>query len=459
MNKPKRRGYLEFMPAEFTVLDEKVVNEKTGDAELKVQVKWQHWGKINNNKRRYRRELLEREVGRLMPEMEKGKVTGAAYHPKDGIGETSDISHIWEEASIVDDGTCLGVARVIPTSSGKNLQTLIKSGVGIGVSSRGFGTVTEKVEKIEGKEVKFFDVNDDYQLRSLGDFVMSPSVPDAGIRRILEEQLNKLASSENISNEEIAMKFEKLEQLKEEYPELVKQAEDAVTKAVAEAKDAEIKKLKSEKAELETALVEKQKEVDGLKEQNDKLIAHIRNGMVADSEIEGVVPEEDPNANPNEGETETEKLKRELTVANVKVQELEEAKKVKEDAEKKATEEAKLQKDLKAEVGKVFEKEEYKVYKALIEKKIVSEDGKIDIETVEKVETTIKTLNDEISTLAVEAEKAKVLAAGTGGIGTIEDPEGIKKPSEDVHKNQYDEAVDAGFLGTFEEWKKIALKE
>lgn len=188
-----KKAKLEFTIAECKVLDEEVVDEKTGDKILRVQAKWQQAGDINNNKRRYRRELLQREINRLQPQIEKGAVYGATYHPRTGEAEIDDVSHVWEKVWMDKDGACYGEAKILPTQRGKNAQILIKHGGRIGLSSRGFGTTTQKTETIGGKTVSFNDVNDDYQLASPGDFVLTPSVLNAQITKVLERQMGEVS--------------------------------------------------------------------------------------------------------------------------------------------------------------------------------------------------------------------------------------------------------------------------
>lgn len=155
---------------------------------MRVQVKWQHAGIINGNRRRYSKEILAREIDRLSPLIKEGKVHGSSFHPKDSA-EVDDVSHIWESIRMESDGSCVGVVKIIPTSRGRNCQVLIKAGGWIGMSSRGRGTSTQKEEVVDGKKIKVDEINPDFQLISPGDFVLGPSVPDAGVLRMMESRL------------------------------------------------------------------------------------------------------------------------------------------------------------------------------------------------------------------------------------------------------------------------------
>jgi len=177
---------LEMVSPEMRILSEEV-DERTGDRTLRVAVKWQEAGIINGNRRRYSKPILQREITRLEPMIREGRVMGCSFHP-DNEAEVNDVSHLWESIRMEPNGVCTGVVKVLPTSKGKDVQTIIKAGGHIGMSSRGHGTVTPKEETIDGKVIRFEDVNEDFQLRVPGDFVLSPSVLGAGVVKVMEAQ-------------------------------------------------------------------------------------------------------------------------------------------------------------------------------------------------------------------------------------------------------------------------------
>jgi len=182
------QSLLEIISPQCRILSESI-DEATKERVMRVGVKWQHAGIINGNRRRYSKEILQREIIRLAPLIEQGKVHGSSFHPKDN-GEVDDVSHIWESAKMESDGSCVGVVKVLPTSRGRNCQVLIKSGAWIGMSSRGRGTITQKEEVVDGKKVMVDEINPDYVLQSPGDFVLGPSVPDAGVQRMMESKFS-----------------------------------------------------------------------------------------------------------------------------------------------------------------------------------------------------------------------------------------------------------------------------
>ena len=70
----------------------------------------------------------------------------------------------------MEGDTCLGTVELLDTPSGKILQSLVESGVTLGISSRGVGST-----KREGDTEL---VQDDFQL-ICWDFVSEPSTPGA----------------------------------------------------------------------------------------------------------------------------------------------------------------------------------------------------------------------------------------------------------------------------------------
>jgi hypothetical protein len=69
-----------------------------------------------------------------------------------------------------DDKNVMGKVKVLNTPSGQILRSLVESGVKLGISSRGMGSVSEA----QGQTI----VEDDFQLICF-DFVSEPSTPNA----------------------------------------------------------------------------------------------------------------------------------------------------------------------------------------------------------------------------------------------------------------------------------------
>jgi hypothetical protein len=78
----------------------------------------------------------------------------------------------------------MGKVQVLDTPSGQVLKSLVQSGVKLGISSRGMGSVTESAN---GETI----VEDDFQLICF-DFVSEPSTPNAFMMREAKEFKNNV---------------------------------------------------------------------------------------------------------------------------------------------------------------------------------------------------------------------------------------------------------------------------
>ena len=125
--------------------------------------------KENGNGRVYGRKVLEREIENYRKLVEDRRALGELDHPEDSVVNLKNVSHmvtgIWW-----DNDAVMGKVKVLDTPSGEILKSLIKSGVKLGISSRGLGST----RKESGKTI----VEDDFQLICF-DFVQEPSTPGA----------------------------------------------------------------------------------------------------------------------------------------------------------------------------------------------------------------------------------------------------------------------------------------
>ena len=133
----------------------------------------------NRNGRVYPREIMAKEVDRYMQEQVNTKrAYGELGHP-DGPNINLDrVSHMI--TSLREDGNnWIGKAKILDTPMGNIAQSLIKEGAGLGVSSRGLGSLKENSEGIN-------EVQDDFMLATAADIVADPSAPDAYVQGIME---------------------------------------------------------------------------------------------------------------------------------------------------------------------------------------------------------------------------------------------------------------------------------
>ena len=457
---------------------EEYIDEKTGERAMKVKRKFQHKDLINRNGRRYRGEILQRELDRLAKPMEEGGVFGASYHPKGADAEINDVSHIWHKAWIEKDGSCVGEATIIPTKNGQDAMTIIKHGGKICLSSRGYGTVTKKTEMIDGAKVTFEDVNDDYRMLSPGDMVLTPSVPDATIQSVIEKHVESSYNEEepqdkkpvdsDITSEDV-MEIKDIKKLKEENADAFNKYEDELHKdfleseAFTKAVESAVSAKKDEwKAEISTELQEALEEIDGkLKQVKEAL----KNGRIdkATEILDGMIESESEEENEEEDNTKSESEELEaLKKTNAELKKakdaLETEKADREEAEKTAKAEEALQIKLKAKVEEVLGDEKYKPYKALIEEEIFKDEKVVGIEDPEKTEEVIEAVRVKLSEMKVKLEKVKITDSDLKPKGKVEnqdeDPVGEAKKAEKALKEQYlNDKHNAGCKLTFEEYK------
>ena len=124
---------------------------------------------LNQNGRVYPRSILEREVRNYQKFIRENRALGECDHPDSSVVELKNASHIIRDA-YMDGDVCYGTVELLNTPSGKILQSLVESGVTLGISSRGVGSTRR-----EGDTTV---VQEDFQLICF-DMVSEPSTPGA----------------------------------------------------------------------------------------------------------------------------------------------------------------------------------------------------------------------------------------------------------------------------------------
>lgn len=123
----------------------------------------------NGNGRIYPHKVLMREVENYKKLVRERRALGELDHPDDSVINLRNASHmvtdVWWNGKDV-----MGKVQVLNTPSGGILRSLVESGVKLGISSRGMGSVSEN----QGSTI----VEDDFQLICF-DFVSEPSTPGA----------------------------------------------------------------------------------------------------------------------------------------------------------------------------------------------------------------------------------------------------------------------------------------
>jgi hypothetical protein len=130
----------------------------------------------NGNGRYYPKELWEREINKYATLVNERRALGELDHPDSQIINLKNVSHnitkVWWDGDKI-----MGILEILPTPSGNILKALIQSGIKIGVSSRGMGSLKQVGEVLE--------VQDDFDL--LGwDAVSTPSNSNSWISPLHE---------------------------------------------------------------------------------------------------------------------------------------------------------------------------------------------------------------------------------------------------------------------------------
>jgi len=139
---------------------------------------------INQNGRIYPKGILEREIINYQKFIRENRALGECDHPDTSVVELKNASHLVKEARMEGDNV-FGVIELLDTPSGKILQSLVESGVTLGISSRGVGSTRQQGSALI--------VQDDFQLICF-DIVSEPSTPGAFInesKSIDSRELNK----------------------------------------------------------------------------------------------------------------------------------------------------------------------------------------------------------------------------------------------------------------------------
>jgi|TARA_R110000851_G_scaffold293168_2_gene447755 hypothetical protein len=140
----------------------------------------------NQNGRIYPKETLMREAAKYSDGFIKEKrALGELDHPDSSVVNLNNVSHnILDMKWSGDD--LVGTVEVLGTPAGNILKELFKSGIRLGISSRGMGSVKEVVT--EGEDT--LEVQPDFELIAF-DFVSNPSTHGAFLSPVHEGKIQK----------------------------------------------------------------------------------------------------------------------------------------------------------------------------------------------------------------------------------------------------------------------------
>lgn len=133
----------------------------------------------NRNGRVYPESVMDEEVARYTQELvEQKRALGELGHPDGPSINLDRTSHLI--TSLKKEGTnYIGKAKIMETPMGNIAKGMIDSGVRLGVSSRGMGSIKENTRGV-------MEVQSDFRLATAADIVADPSAPNAFVNGIME---------------------------------------------------------------------------------------------------------------------------------------------------------------------------------------------------------------------------------------------------------------------------------
>jgi len=171
-----------------------MINEsiKENNGRLVVKGVLQRAEAKNQNGRVYPKDTLVREAKKYAKvQIKERRALGELDHPDSSVVNLNNVSHnVLDMAWQGDD--LVGTVEVLGTPAGNILKELFKSGIKLGISSRGLGSVKE-IHEDEGEEGgDTVEVQPDFELIAF-DFVSNPSTHGAFLSPV-KEGINESAN-------------------------------------------------------------------------------------------------------------------------------------------------------------------------------------------------------------------------------------------------------------------------
>lgn len=158
-------------------------------------------GVENANKRTYPVQQIASAVRQINEQIKGGySVLGEIDHPSDLKINLDRVSHMVTEMWM-EGAKGYGKLKILPTPMGHLIETMLKSGVKLGVSSRGSGNVNESNGQVSDFEIVTIDV------------VAQPSAPNAYPTPVYEGLMNLrhghkiLEAASEVGNSKAAQKY------------------------------------------------------------------------------------------------------------------------------------------------------------------------------------------------------------------------------------------------------------
>lgn len=131
----------------------------------------------NRNGRVYPKPIMEKAVGKYVNEqVSKGRAVGELNHPAGPTVNLDKVSHKIEKLQF-EGNDVVGKATILDTPMGEIVKGLLDGKVGLGVSTRGMGSLKNNNGVME--------VQGDFMLNAV-DIVQDPSAPSAFVNGVME---------------------------------------------------------------------------------------------------------------------------------------------------------------------------------------------------------------------------------------------------------------------------------
>jgi hypothetical protein len=181
----------------FEISSDQINESLSKNGKLIVRGVLQRAESKNHNNRVYPIKTLMREAGKYANTfIKERRALGELDHPESSVVNLNNVSH-----NVLDMGwsgnDLIGTVEVLGTPAGNILKELFKSGIKLGISSRGLGSVKEINEEGEGT----LEVQPDFELIAF-DFVSNPSTQGAfmsisSVNESVQKKINDKCSNIN----------------------------------------------------------------------------------------------------------------------------------------------------------------------------------------------------------------------------------------------------------------------
>ena len=190
---------VDYIPFEVTPQQ---INESISknDGRLIVNGVLQRANAKNQNGRVYPKDTLVREAKKYAEiQIKERRALGELDHPDSSVVNLNNVSHNVLDMNWKGDDL-VGTVEVLGTPSGNILKELFKSGIKLGISSRGLGSV-EEIHEADGENT--VQVQPDFELIAF-DFVSNPSTHGAFLSPLKEgvdKNIKPISKVETIIND------------------------------------------------------------------------------------------------------------------------------------------------------------------------------------------------------------------------------------------------------------------